>query len=369
MRDWLEWARAENDTIAAAGRTRRISDFDPSNGVTSFASNDYLGLTRHPAVLSAAHGALERWGSGAGGARLVDGSRPVHTELEAALAGWKHEEAALLFPTGYAANLGVLATFAGRGCRILSDELNHASIVDGCRLSGAEVAVYRHRDVEHLASLLRAGDRASPCVVVTDTVFSMDGDVAPVDDLVAVCAAHGALLVLDEAHAVLGPEPQCLGAVAHVRAGTLSKFLGSLGGFAAAPRPMVDLLVNRARTFIFTTAPTPAATATAAAALGILRSAEGDALRKRLRRLVARVAPGHPSPIVPVIVGSEDDAVRASAALRDRGLLVPPIRPPTVAPGSSRLRVSLSAAHTDDQVSALLDALCDLRLPVGASAP
>jgi 8-amino-7-oxononanoate synthase len=342
--------------VRAAGRWREVGG-GTDDGLVSFASNDYLGLSRDPSVVAAAALALDRWGTGAGAARLVGGTLPVHAELEAALADWKGEEAALLFPTGYAANLGVLATVGGPGVRVLSDERNHASVVDGCRLSRADVAVYRHADAAHAEALLadaRAGDARA--VVVTDTVFSMDGDVAPVAALAEACARAGALLVLDEAHAVLGPSPD-LDGVEHLRVGTLSKFLGSLGGYVAGPRPLVELLVNRARPFIFTTAPTPADTAAALAALAVLRSDHGHLLRARLRANVDRVRPGHPSPIVPVVLGAEEAALAASAALRARGLLVPAIRPPTVPPGTSRLRVSLSASHTVDDVDALLRGL------------
>jgi 8-amino-7-oxononanoate synthase len=353
--DWAAWADEQAAAIAAAARWRAACDHEgrPSD---TFASNDYLGLSQHPAVVAAAHAALDRWGAGAGAARLIVGSRPVHTELEAELATWKGTEAALLFPTGYAANLGVLATFGVEGARILSDERNHASIVDGCRLARAEVAVYRHADVDHVAKLLADG---GPSVVVTDTVFSMDGDQAPLPALAAVCRDHGALLVLDEAHAVLGPEPapDDLTGVEHLRVGTLSKTLGSVGGFVAGSRRFVELLVNRARPFVFTTAPAPADAAAALAALRVLRSPEGDELVARLRGHVQRVRPGHPSPIVPVIMGDEAAALAASAALAARGVVVPAIRPPSVPPGTSRLRISLSAAHTDDQVTALIEAL------------
>jgi 8-amino-7-oxononanoate synthase len=345
---WLSWAADETASIRAAGRWRevRTHDFD---SLVSFASNDYLGLSSHPAVVAAACEATARWGAGAGASRLVVGSRPVHDELEAALAAWKGAEAALLFPTGYAANVGVLTTFGVAGVRVLSDELNHASIVDGARLARAEVAVYRHNDLDHLASLL--GPRS---MVVSDSVFSMDGDVADVDGLVALCDRHGALLVLDEAHDVYGRAvpPHVL------RVGTLSKMLGSIGGHVAGPRAFVDLLVNRARPFVFSTALPPGAAAAALAALRVVQSSEGAALRARLRALVARVAPGNPSPIVPVVLGSEAAALAAAAALLEKGLVVPAIRPPTVPVGTSRLRVALSAAHTDAQVDRLLEALC-----------
>jgi 8-amino-7-oxononanoate synthase len=363
---WIDWADHECRRIEAAGQWRSRCEV-PAEGVVSFASNDYLGLSRHRSVEAAAHEAIDRWGTGSGSARLVVGSRPVHHRLEAELAAWRGCDGALLFPTGYAANLGVLTTFGTSGVRICSDELNHASIVDGCRLARADVAVYRHLDLAHLARLL---DGAARAIVVTDTVFSMDGDEAPVDDLVELCAHHGALLVLDEAHAVLGPHPSFSSALSSaagsgvdvVRVGTLSKTLGSLGGFAAGSRRIVELLVNRARSFIFTTASAPADTAAALAALRVLRSAEGDMLVDRLRANVQRLSPGRRTPIIPVLVGDERDALAASAALLDRGLLVPAIRPPTVAPGTSRLRVAVSATHTADQLDALRATLDDLAL-------
>ncbi len=325
----------------------------------SFASNDYLGLSQHPAPIAAAIEAVARLGTGSGASRLVVGSRPEHTLLEASLAEWKSSEAAVLFPTGYAANLGVVTTLATPGVLVCSDELNHASIIDGCRLARADAAVYPHGDLDALADLLeQAAGEGRRALVVSDLVFSMDGDAAAVDDLVALAHRHGAALVLDEAHAVFGPEPHDVpDDLVLVRVGTLSKTLGSLGGFVAAPKEICDLLVNRARTYIFTTAPSPADTAAAAAALEVLTGEEGAALVGRLRELVGRLRPGHPSPIVPVVVGAEADALALSAALLDRGLLVPAIRPPTVAPGTSRLRIAVSAAHTDEQVTALESAL------------
>jgi 8-amino-7-oxononanoate synthase len=324
----------------------------------SFASNDYLGLTQHPTVVAAAHGALDRWGAGSGSARLIVGSRPVHAELEAALADWKHTERAVLFPTGFATNLGILTTFGGRGVLVCSDELNHASIIDGCRLSRARVEVFRHRDLDHVEHLLTTVP-AQRALVVTDTVFSMDGDVADVDALAELCARRGALLVLDEAHAVLGPDPDLTGREA-VRVGTLSKTVGALGGFVAGPAHLTELVVNRARSYIFTTALSPADTAAALAAVGVIRSPEGGRLTTRLRANVERLRPGHPSPIVPVVFGNEARTLAAAAALLDEGMLVPAIRPPTVPPGTSRLRVALSAAHAPSQVDALTAALARL---------
>jgi 8-amino-7-oxononanoate synthase len=373
---WRAWAAEEGAAIRESGRWREPRDFDGAGPVgvvgghahagrephpapvVSFASNDYLGLTQHPAVVAAAHDALDRWGAGSGSARLIVGSRPVHGELEDALAAWKETERAVLFPTGFAANLGVLTTFGERDVLICSDELNHASIIDGCRLAHASVEVFRHTDLEHLEWCLeQRGNRRA--IVVSDTVFSMDGDLADLEGLCRVSARHHALLVLDEAHAVLGPSlPVALpDDLDIIRVGTLSKTLGSLGGFAAASGALASLVVNRARSYIFTTATTPADAAAALAAVGVLTGTEGAALVARLRAHVARVRPGHGSPIVPIILGDDHVALAASASLLEHGFLVPAIRPPTVPIGTSRLRVALSAAHTPAQVERLLDAL------------
>ena len=418
---WEARIRASLDQVVDEGRWRAPREFDAlgpagvleGGPVVSFASNDYLGLSAHPAVVAAAHDALTRWGAGAGASRLVTGTRPIHSELEQALAGWKGTEAAVCFPTGFAANLGVLCSLGGPGVRVLSDELNHASIIDGCRLSRSAVAVYRHRDMAHLDELLADGTSTStststdpdpdpdpdadrtvltpiPTIVVTDSVFSMDGDTAPLHELAALCRRYDALLILDEAHAVLGPDlPRATerdggggtgdrdrvgvqgGMV--VRVGTMSKTLGAMGGFVAASREVVDLIVNRARSYIFSTAPTPADAAAAVAALRVLQSDDGAALTVRLAALIDRVAeaglvrPGHPSPIIPVILGSEQAALNASAALLEQGLWVPAIRPPTVPVGTSRLRVTLSAAHSDEDVTRLLHALLLLPRPTPAT--
>lgn len=359
---WEARAAAEREKLRAMDRWRRMRVFDSSgpegllrdgSRAVSFASNDYLGLTTDRRVIDAAHEAIDRWGTGSSASRLVTGTRSLHFELEAELTSWKAAERALLFPTGFATNLGVLGALGGLGDRILSDELNHASIVDGCRMSRCEVAAYRHGDVDHLRDLLRLGGRA---IVVTDTVFSMDGDLAPLDDLMEACAEYGALLVLDEAHSVLGPEPD-LGNAEVLRVGTLSKQLGSLGGFVAGSTALVELVLNRARSFIFTTAPTPGDTAAALAALRIVRSTEGDTLRRRLLSNIDRVRSGHPSPIIPILIGSESNALMVSERLLARGILVPAIRPPTVPAGTSRLRIAMSAAHSNDQIDLLLNVL------------
>jgi 8-amino-7-oxononanoate synthase len=380
---WPARVRERLDAVVEDGRWRAPRQFDArgpagaleGSRVVSYASNDYLGLSAHEAVINAAKAALDRWGAGAGASRLVTGSRPVHTELERALAAWKGTEAAVCFPTGFAANLGALSVLGGPEVRVLSDELNHASIIDGCRLSRSALSIYRHLDLAHLSELLER-DRVAPTIVVTDTVFSMDGDAAPVGEIADLCRRHGALLLIDEAHAVLGPHlPATLCTdpeLSLVRMGTLSKTLGSLGGFLAGPEDLIDLMINAARPYIFSTGLSPADAAAALAALAVLRSPEGAALVQRLSELVARVRLADPhrtpdgahvpaSPIIPVVMGSEQRALEASAALLDHGLWVPAIRPPTVPAGTSRLRVTLSAAHTDDQVTRLIDALAPLR--------
>jgi len=364
------WIREQLDAVRAADRWRATRAFDAAGPtgrldgreVVSFAGNDYLGLSTHPAVRAAAHDAIDRWGTGATASRLVVGTRPVHHDLEAALAEWKGAEAAAVLASGYAANLAVLTALGGPDCLVVSDELNHASIIDGCRLGRSAVAVARHVDPSHVEELLRT--RAQPrALVVTDSVFSMDGDEAPVAELAEICAHHGATLVLDDAHAVLGPALPDVDGLSLVRVLTLSKALGSLGGAVVGSRDVVDLVVNRARPYIFTTALSPADAAAAHAAVAVVRGDEGTARRERLRKAVDRLRPGHPSPIVPVVLGEEQAALDASAALLDRGLLVPAIRPPTVTPGTSRLRVALCAAHTDAQLDRLEEALHALALP------
>ena len=363
--DWDGIATAALDAVAAANRLRQPRDLDSGSArtalsetgqpVVSFASNDYLGLTQHPAVRAAARAAIDSYGTGAGSARLIVGSRPVHSRLEERIAAWRGAEAAVLFTTGYAANLGVIATMGRWASVVCSDELNHASIIDGCRLARAPTRVYPHCDPAAVDDVL--GRSEGPGMVVTDSVFSMDGDLAPIGELSAVCAAHGALLVLDDAHLVLDhPEslhPQCR----VLRVGTLSKAVGALGGFVTGSRTFTDLLVNAARSYIFTTATAPAAAAAAAAAIDVIDSEEGNELRKRLRTNIDRVRPGHPSPIIPIVVGDEDRALAASGALREQGILVPAIRPPTVPAGTSRLRVTVSAAHSDADLDRLIDAL------------
>lgn len=377
MTDWNAWATEQLDGLRALHRFREPVPFDGDGPdgvvrgkrVLSFASNDYLGLAAHPTVRAAAISAIERFGTGAMASRLIVGTRSLHCELEQAIAEWKRTESALVFSSGYAANLGVLATLGAADVTLFSDELNHASIIDGCRLAKARTVVYRHLDLDHLQQLLR--QTVGRKIVVSESVFSMDGDCAPLQALAELCVEHGALLVLDEAHAVLGPKLLQVSGLQVLHVGTLSKTLGALGGFVAGSSRLIELLINRARTFIFTTGLSPADTAAALAALRICESDEGERLRARLRFLIDMLQPHHASAIVPIILGEDSAALDAAAQLRERGIHVPAIRPPTVPKGTSRLRVALSAAHTEISVQLLRHALDEIaipRTPVAANA-
>lgn len=377
MTEWGNLFAAANDATRADGRWRTHRTMGSGGPrttfegqpVVNFASNDYLGLSQHPAVIAAAHRALDEFGAGSGASRLVVGGRSIHDELEAALATHHGTQAAVVLPTGFAANLAVLgAAVSASGASdtlICSDELNHASIIDGARLTRAEVAVTAHLDLDHLAGTLaqRSQRRA---IVVSDLVFSMDGDAADAEALMATCSEHRALLILDVAHAVLAVPLEIGDRDDVLVVGTLSKTLGSLGGYICGTRGAIDRIVNAARSHIFTTAPTPAQCAAALAALRIVDGDEGDLLRHRLRELIAIVDPRAAAPIIPVLVGAEDAAVALSDSLLAQGLLVPAIRPPTVAVGTSRLRVTVSATHDRHDVERLAAELANAH--VGATS-
>jgi 8-amino-7-oxononanoate synthase len=328
-------------------------------------SNNYLGLADSPRVQQAAAQAATRWGVGAGASRLVSGTMTVHRRLEKQLAAFKRTEAALLFGSGYLANLGVVGALARAGEIVFSDELNHASIIDGCRLSRAETFVYGHNDVEHLAwGLAQAGGRGA--LIVTESVFSMDGDVAPLEEIVALARLHGVRVAVDEAHATgcLGPGGR--GAVAEaglegevdVVVGTLGKALGSYGAFVACDAELARLLTNSARSLIFSTAPPPPAVAGALAALEILEEqprrverlhANAAVLRAELAREGFDVA-GSSTQIIPLVVGDAQTAMRVCEAALERGVFAQAIRPPTVPEGTSRLRLAVMATHTKDEL-------------------
>jgi 8-amino-7-oxononanoate synthase len=349
--------------------------------VLLLCSNNYLGLADHPRVREAAADAAMRWGVGAGASRLVSGTMTIHRRLEERLAAWEGSEACLLFGSGYLANLGTIGALAGAGDTVFSDELNHASIVDGCRLSRAEVVVYRHGDVDDLERLMRRHGGDGRRLIVTDSVFSMDGDVAPLAEIVELAKGYGARTLVDEAHAtgVLGPGGR--GAVAQaglqgevdVVVGTLGKALGSYGAYVCAEEEMVRYLVNTARALIFSTAPPPPAIAGALAALELLqeRPHRVQRLHSNARALRSALAvEGMPVQetemhIVPLIVGDEHAAMSLCEALLARGVFAQAIRPPTVAPGTSRLRLAVMASHTAEELRAAAGTIAEAARELG----
>lgn len=349
--------------------------------VLLFSSNNYLGLANHPALKRAAVQAIERFGCGSGASRLISGSMGIHHELEARLATLKKTEAALVFPTGYHANIGVLASLVGPGDTILSDSLNHASIIDGCRLSRADVRVYRHADMDQLCELLEACPRSGHRLVVTDTVFSMDGDLAPLADMVALARRYDAWLMVDEAHAtgVFGPNGAGLvdelGLAEHVdvQMGTLGKALGCVGAYVAGSRALIDWLINRARSFIYTTGMPPGVAASALAAVDIVereperRQRVWDNTRflfDGLHGLGYRLGASR-SQILPVMVGEARQTMALADALLRRGVFTHGIRPPTVPEGTSRIRVTPMATHTAEHLDRALDAFAAAGKEVG----
>jgi 8-amino-7-oxononanoate synthase len=367
------WARGELAHLGASALLRRLERLDSAQGPTvqldgqrvlNFSSNDYLGLASDPTLAEAGRRALTEWGTGAGASRLVVGHLAPHASLERALARFENCPATLVFSSGYAANLGALSALVGEGDAVFSDALNHASVIDGCRLSRAQVLRYRHCDVGDLRALLRQ-TKARRRLVVTDSVFSMDGDLAPLVDLKALCREEGAGLMVDEAHGtgVFGPTGaglcEAVGVEPDVRVGTLSKALGGAGAWVAGSSAVVELVLNRARSFVFSTGLPPAVCAAGEAA--VLKVASEPELRARLWRNVEQLAAGlglpATSPIFSIVLGAPVVALEASRALLAQGLLVKAIRPPTVPEGTSRLRVSLSAAHTAADIEHLVAAV------------
>lgn len=367
--------QAELDELARRDRIRCLVDGGGSTRRTagprnliSFASNDYLGLAAHPAVVAAAEAELRRTGVGAGSSRLVAGAFPAHESLERQLAQTLDAPAALLFPTGYQANLGVVTGLCGPEDLIASDALNHASLIDGCRLSRARVVVYRHADVSAARDALRTSGSFRRRWLITESLFSMEGDRAPLAAIAQAATEANAELIVDEAHAfgALGPAGRgCCAADAvtpAVRVGTLGKAYGVHGGFALVSPTVRAYLLNRARTFIYTTASPPALAAAATAALALAACDEGTRRRARLAELAARLAdrlglPRPAGPLLSLVLGSDQAATRAADDLQAAGLFVRAIRPPTVPEGTARLRLSLSAEHTDEDVARLAAAL------------
>ncbi|SFB70583.1 8-amino-7-oxononanoate synthase [Massilia yuzhufengensis] len=391
MIDLIAGIDAKLDTLAAHSLTRRRRVADSAcaprqvvdgRSMLAFCSNDYLGLAAHPQVVDALREGASRYGAGSGASHLVSGHSRAHALLEHRLGQWMapyiDKARALYLCTGYMANLAVLTALgADADAMIFSEALNHASLIDGARLAKAAVAVYPHGDVARLEQQLQASSAATK-IVVTDSVFSMDGNLAPLPALLALCERHGAWLVIDDAHGfgVLGDTGR--GALEHfklhspnlVYMGTLGKAAGVGGAFIAAHASVIELLVQRSRPYIYTTAAPPALAHALQASLDIIEGEEGAQRRAHLAALVATLQgalrlerwqlAASNTAIQPIVIGGNDDALRAAAGLHEQGLWVPAIRPPTVAAGTARLRVTLSAAHTHDEVATLAHALNEL---------
>jgi 8-amino-7-oxononanoate synthase len=375
----------ELENKALLRRLRSIENLDgtrlelENKSLVNFASNDYLGLSQHSAVREAAIEALHRFGLGAGASRLLTGTLEPHSVLEQQLASFKDAEAAVSFSSGYAAAIGTITAIVKKDDTIILDKLAHACLIDGARLSGAQLRVFPHNDLTKLTESLQWARRQRPngeIWIISESLFSMDGDYCPLRELIELKDQYGANLFLDEAHAtgVIGPAGKGLAAalrLSHrieVQMGTLSKALGSSGGFIAGSRPLIDLLVNRARSFIYSTAPPPVVAAGASAALAVVRSAEGERLRSKLRHNIDQLrralfpAAGidpkpAESPIVPLIVGDENAALEMAGQLQTDGYFVPAIRFPTVSRGSARLRLTVSAGHSSEQVAGVIEVL------------
>ncbi len=383
---YFDMFEQELSTLAQNHLLRRPVVVEPCDGsrvtiagksLLIMCSNDYLGLSNHPSLLEAAHRAMDLYGFGSGASRLVSGTGPLHQELEERIACFKGTEAAILFNSGYAANTGIIPALAGEGDVILSDSLNHASIIDGCRLSRASVQVYRHKDRDHLEELLRNNSSARRRLIITDGVFSMDGDIAPLPDLVTLAEEYDALLMVDDAHAtgVLGKRGRGIAEYfglegrIHIQMGTFGKALGSFGAFAAGSRDIIDYLINRSRSYIFSTALPSAVCAASMAALQIVEQepSRREALWKNRDRFVAGLsdlgitAGNSGTPIIPLVIGGAEKTLQAGSRLFAEGIFAAAIRPPTVADGASRIRMTVLATHSDQDIDAALDVLRKLK--------
>ena len=384
MRDFAE----DLKELEKKGLLRKLSFIESSVGshvkikgkdFINFSSNDYLNLSGHPEIVKAAITALKKYGFGSGSSRLLSGSRLPHKKLEERISAFKKTESALVFNTGYSANTGIIPAIAGSGDMILSDELNHASIVDGARLSKADVKIYRHRDMKHLEKLLntfsldgKSKDRQ--CLIVTDTVFSMNGDIATLKEIASLAENYNALLMIDDAHGtgVLGKNGR--GGLEHfgikvkkiIQMGTLSKAFGCFGAFAAGSKTLINLLINRARSFIYSTSLPPAVAEACVKAIDIVEYESGERRRslwKRRQRLFEGLNKlgydtlDSETQIIPVLIGDRENTLRIGDYLLRKKIFAPAIRPPTVPDGRCRIRFSVTAAHTDEDIDNVLESL------------
>lgn len=373
------WAKGDLESLVRQDLYRRLETLESPQGpvvtvngrrLINFSSNDYLGLANEPTLAAAAAEALRAHGVGSGASRLTAGDTRAHRALERELAQWHGTQSAVLFGSGYAANIGAITALVGEGDVVFSDALNHASIIDGCRLSRARVVVYPHREVAALRALM-AQHQGRRQLVVTDSVFSMEGDLAPLQELAQLCTERQAALMVDEAHGsgVLGDTGagacEALGVHPDVRMGTLGKALGAFGAYVAGSSAVCELLINKARSLVFSTSLPAAVCAAALEAVRLLRADQSR--RLKLQRHIDRFAaalrrPHHQGPIFSVVLGEPAQALAASQALYEAGVWVKAIRPPTVPVGTSRLRFSLSAAHTKEHIDVALEALAQLSL-------
>ena len=381
-----DFIAAELQSVKDAGLYRQLrlvaGDQGPTlmldgREVINFSSNNYLGIANHPALATAAKAAIDRYGCGSGASRLISGNMTLHEELEAKLAEFKNTEAALVFNSGFQANVGIISTLAGEGDAILSDSLNHASIIDGCRLSKAQAFVYAHGDLAALETCLKHAAPARRRLIVTETIFSMDGDQAPLAEIVELAEKYDAMVMVDEAHgtgvfgangagvvAKLGLAPRVL-----IQMGTLGKALGGFGAYVAGSRSLRDLLINRCRSFIFTTSLPPAVMAMALAAIDLVQNEpqRRETLRHNCQKLKLGLSRlgfelgKSESPILPLIVGDAARCMALSAALLDRGVFAQGIRPPTVPVGTSRLRITVMATHSDAQIDRALNVFEEIK--------
>jgi 8-amino-7-oxononanoate synthase len=379
--DWMAELQQELADWEAQGLKRQLRTVDLLGGAKArvngrdcvlFCANNYLGLSDHPRVLKMAHQALDRYGAGAQASRLVSGNFPIHDLLEEKTALFKGSESCLSFPTGYMANLAAISALVGDADAVLCDRLNHASLVDACRMSKAKLMVYEHLNLEDLKSCLERTRAYRRRLIVTDSLFSMDGDLAPLGNIMDLAAEFDALVLIDDAHGtgVLGVGGR--GATHHfplktmptIVMGTYSKALGSMGGFVCSSKLLTDLLLNKARTFVYTTGIPPSVCGAALGALEVLEEEPDrvEKLKKNARKIrdglkgLGFEVPEGDTPIIPVKIGDNEKAVAMSAKLLEEGILVVAIRPPTVPKGTARLRLSVSSAHTEDQISGLLRA-------------
>ncbi len=382
MHDPLEWIKEELSQIHDKKLFRLLTELETGQSpeviidgksYVLLGSNSYLGLSVDPKVVEAAKVALENYGTGSGGSRLVSGSSNLHRELEERIARFKNTEAAILFSSGYLANIGTISALVGSDDIIYSDELNHASIIDGARLSRATVRIYKHLDLNHLQELLEA-DKHKKCkkLIVTDSVFSMDGDLISLPEFVEISERYECILMVDEAHAtgVLGERGS--GATEHfgvedrvpVVMGTLSKAIGSLGGYIAGSQELIDYIRNKVRSYIFDTSLPPASVAASIAAINIIENEPER--REHLRNLVTqfksgieetglKILPSH-SAIIPVLIGEAEPALNFARALREYGVFTPAVRPPSVPQGMCRIRVTIMAKHSEEHINTALSA-------------